>query len=58
MLAVDDMDGGAIQYARVDVLAAESATCAAATIRAADATRSGMPAHRNRRRNRLWLYAI
>ena len=58
MLRVDDIDDDAIQNARIDVPAAKSAACTAATIKTADATRSGMPARRNRRRDRVWLYAI
>ena len=59
MLSVDDIDDDGIHNARIDVPpAATRAACAAATIRAADATRSGMPARRNRWRNPVWPYAI
>jgi hypothetical protein len=58
MLTVDDIDEAAIENARVDVpFAPKSAVCAAATIKTANATRSGMPARR-KGRERLWPCAI
>jgi hypothetical protein len=59
MFAADVIADGDIQNARRDVLpAAETAAYVAATIKSADATRTGMPTGRNGLRNRLRPYAI